>query len=115
MDRIRIEDLSFRCVIGVNDHERHEKQEVVITLCLELDLREPGRSDRIEDTLDYKALKQDLRTFVEQSEFFLIERLAEGIADLCLGRPRVERVSVRVDKPAALRFARTVAVEIERP
>ncbi len=114
MDKIRIEGLQFRCIIGVNDHERHEKQTVVINLCLETDLRRAGQTDDIRDTLDYKQLKLDIRDFVETSQFLLIERLAEGVAALCLQRPAVQKVTVRVDKPGALSQARTVAVEIER-
>lgn len=114
MDKIRIEDLQFRCIIGVNDHERHEKQSVVVNLCLETDLRRAGQTDDIRDTLDYKELKLDIRDFVEASQFLLIERLAEGIAALCLQRAAVQKVTVRVDKPGALSHARTVAVEIER-
>ncbi len=114
MDKIRIEDLQFRCIIGVNDHERHEKQDVVLNLCLHIDLRRAGQTDDIRDTLDYKDLKLAIRDFVESSQFLLLERLAEGIAAICLQRDTVQKVVVRVDKPGALRSARTVAVEIER-
>lgn len=114
MDRIRIDDLRFRCIIGVNDHERHAKQDVSVSLCLHLDLHTPARTDNLDDTLDYKALKDQIRDFVQASDFLLIERLAQGIADICLRSPMVERVSVRVEKPGALTLARTVAVEIDR-
>lgn len=114
MDKIRIKDLRFRCIIGINPDERHEKQDVDINLVLFTDLSVPCRSDRIEDTLDYKTLKQRIRTFVKASSFNLIERLAQGIADICLEDERVAKVRVRLDKPGALRFARTVGVEIER-
>lgn len=114
MDKIRIKDLRFRCIIGINPEERHEKQDVDINLVLFTDLSVSCRSDRIEDTLDYKTLKQRIRTFVRASSFNLIERLAQGIADICLEDERVAKVRVRLDKPGALRFARTVGVEIER-
>jgi FolB domain-containing protein len=55
-----------------------------------------------------------VREFVESSSFFLVEKLATEVARLCLRDPKVERVDVRVEKPGALRFARTVAVEISR-
>ena len=114
MDKIRIKDLRFRCIVGINPDERHEKQDIDINLVLFTDLSLPCRTDRIEDTVDYKALKKRIRTFVEASSFNLIERLAQGIADICLEDERVSKVRVRLDKPGALRFARTVGVEIER-
>jgi len=114
LDRIHIRDLTARCIIGINDWEREKKQEVVINVTLHADLSRAGASDRIDDTVDYKDLRNRILTAVEASEYFLIERMAEAIADLCLTDPRAERVEVEVDKPGALRFARSVGVEITR-
>lgn len=114
MDRILIRDLGVRCIIGINDQERREKQDVVINLALYADLRRAGRSDRFDDAVDYRALKKRIVALVEGSQRFLLEALAEDIAQECLAHPAVAQVRVRVDKPAALRFARSVGVEIRR-
>jgi len=114
MDRIYIEGLALRCVIGVFPEERREVQELLIDITLDTDLTRAGVTDDLADTVDYGTLKKRVRSFVENSEFQLIEALAEGIAALCLEEPKVTDVRVRVDKPGALRFVRTVAVEIER-
>ena len=114
MDRMLIHDLALRCVIGVNAEERREKQDVVINIVLEADLLKAGHSDDLADTVDYKALKKRILALVEGSQFLLVEALAERIAALALEDPRVERASVRVEKPGALRFARSVGVEIVR-
>jgi len=114
MDRIYIQDLALRCVIGVYPEERREKQDVVLNLTLFADLERAGETDRLEDTVDYKAVKARVRELVENSRFALIERLAAEVARTCLEAPGVERVLVRIDKPGALRFARSVAVEIDR-
>ena len=114
LDRIDIDGLRVRCVIGVFDWEREEKQDVIIHLRLYADLSAACRSDRLEDTIDYKALKKRVIAAAESSECFLVENLAQRIADVCLEDARVRRVAVRVEKPAALRFARTVAIEIDR-
>lgn len=114
LDRIYIRDLSVRCIIGIYPEERRTKQDVVINIVLESDLRAACRSDRIEDTVDYKGIKKRVIEMAESSSRFLIERLAEDIAELCLNEPHVVRATVSVDKPGALRFARSVAVEITR-
>ena len=114
MDRILISDLLVRCIIGVRDEERREKQDVVINLSLFTDLAKPGKSDRIEDAVDYSAVKKRILRMVENSQFFLVEALAEAIAEICLEQPAISRVQVRVEKPSALRFARSVGVEIMR-
>ncbi|MFW6062357.1 MAG: dihydroneopterin aldolase [Planctomycetota bacterium] len=113
-DQIHIRDLRLRCIIGVYPEERHERQEVVVSVTLYADLRAAGQSDRLEDTVDYKAVKQSIVAMVEQSDCQLVERLAQRVADTCLAAPGVEAARVEVQKPGALRFARTVAVEVCR-
>jgi D-erythro-7,8-dihydroneopterin triphosphate epimerase len=114
MDRILIRDLRIRCILGINQDERREKQDVVINLAIYADLGRAGKSDRMEDTVDYRALKKRILAMAEQSSYHLEEALAEAIASLCIDHPGVARVDVRVDKPHALRFAESVAVEITR-
>ena len=114
MDRILISDLSARCIIGINEEERREKQDVLINLIIFADLGKAAKSDRFEDSVDYRALKKKVLNMVESSKYYLLEALAEAVARICLEQPGVKRVQVRVDKPSALRFARSVGVEIER-
>jgi FolB domain-containing protein len=114
-DRILINDLLVRCIIGVNGDERREKQDVIINLALSTDLGKAGRSDRFEDTVDYRAVKKEIVKAVEKSSYYLVEALAEAVADLCLAHPGVKQVQVRIEKPGALRFARSAGVEITRP
>jgi FolB domain-containing protein len=114
MDRILIKDLLVRCVLGLTAEERREKQDVLISVALFTDLAKAGRTDRSEDTVDYRAVKKDILAVVEDSQYHLAEALAERVAETCLAHLAVERVQVTVEKPGALRFARSVAVEIDR-
>jgi FolB domain-containing protein len=114
MDRILISDLLVRCIVGVNEDERREKQDVVINLSISANLSKAGKSDRFEDTIDYRDLKKRVMALAENSRFYLVEALAEAVASLCLEHPAVAQVQVRVEKPLALRFARSVGVEITR-
>jgi D-erythro-7,8-dihydroneopterin triphosphate epimerase len=113
-DFIEIEDLLVRAIVGVNPDERENRQDVVITVRLEADLRPAARTDSIDDAINYKSIKKSIIAFVEQSSFQLVETLAEEVAQLCLKDSRVQRVRVHLRKPGALRFARTVGVCIER-
>jgi FolB domain-containing protein len=114
MDRIIISDLLVRCIIGVNENERREKQDVVINLAISADLGKAGRSDRFEDAVDYREIKKRIVAMVESSRYYLVEALAEAVAGICLEHPAITEVQVRVEKPLALRFARSVGVEITR-
>ncbi len=113
-DKIYIRDLEIRCIIGVNQVERTEKQDVVINIILFTDTRKAGRTDALADSVDYKRVKKSILSLVESSEFLLIEKLADEIAKVCLDDSKVQKVNVTVDKPGALRYTRSVAVEIVR-
>ncbi len=114
MDRILISDLLVRCIIGVRDDERKDKQDVLINLSLAVDLKRAGKSDRLEDSVDYHALNKQIMNMAERSHFYLVEALADAVADICLTNPLVQETRVRIEKPGALRFARSVGVEITR-
>ncbi len=114
MDRIIITDLQTRCIVGVNDEERRNKQDVTINLSIYGDFRAAGRTDRFQEAVDYRALKKRILALVEGSTYFLLEALVEAVARECLATPGVRKARVRIDKPSALRFARSVGVEIER-
>ena len=114
MDRILISDLLVRCIIGVNDEERRDKQDVVVNVAISTDLSKAGKSDRFEDAVDYRDIKKRIMAKVENSQFYLVEAMAEAIAGICLEQPAVTEALVRVEKPSALRFARSVGVEITR-
>jgi FolB domain-containing protein len=114
MDKILLTDVRAACIIGCNDWERTKKQEVIINICLYTDLSKPSLSDDINDTIDYKEVKKKVVDMAEKSSFKLIEALAGAVLQICLSYPAVIAAMVRVDKPGALRYAKTVGVEIFR-
>jgi len=113
-DIIRITDLQIRCIIGINPEEREQKQDVIFNIALYANTQKAGQTDDINDTVNYKILKKKILSMTEGSSYYLIERLAEEAAAICFTDPKVDAVSVRVDKPGALRFAKSVSVEITR-
>ena len=114
MDYILIEGLTARCILGVGEEERRERQEVLIDIELGHNSREAGRSDNFDDAVDYRALKKRVLALAEGSQYYLVEALAEAIAGLCLEHPKVRKAVVTVRKPSALRFARSVGIRISR-
>lgn len=107
---IRIENLRLRTIVGIYDWEKENKQDLVINVEISFDGEAASVSDSIDDTLNYKAINKKIVSFVEQNEFNLLERVAGGIRDLVLESPLAEAVSVKVEKPGALRFADSVSV-----
>ncbi len=113
-DRIQIVDLAVSCIVGINPVEQVQPQELLLTITLYTDLEPAAASDDIRDTVNYKSLKRKIQKAISARRFHLIETVAAVTAEICLAEPKVERAVVRVEKPGALRYARTVAVEIER-
>ncbi|MFO8025189.1 dihydroneopterin aldolase [Thiohalophilus sp.] len=114
MDIIYLSDLRIDTVIGIYDWERRIKQTVVLDLEMGADIRQAAASDHIDDTLNYKAVAKRIIGFVEESEYQLVETLAEKVAEIILTEFNVPWVRVRLNKQGAVRGARDVGVIIER-
>lgn len=113
-DRIEIKDLLLRGIIGINDWERENKQDILINIVMTADLLKAGETDNIDDSVNYKTVTKKVIKHIELNDPYTVETLAADIAKICLDEPGVIRARVRVEKPGALRFAKSVGVEIER-
>jgi FolB domain-containing protein len=114
MDQVFITDLAARGILGINDWEREKPQEILINIVLFADLVRAGASDDVNDSVNYRTVAKKALAWAETSKRFTVEALAADLARLCLEEPGVLKVRVRVEKPGAVRFARSVGVEIER-
>lgn len=114
MATIRITDLKLKAIIGINPWERKNKQDVIINLTLDFDANKASQSDNIQDTVDYKALKKRIILLVKGSKFFLLEKLVEEVLNLTMQDSKILKATVRIDKPRALRFAKSVSIESSR-
>lgn len=113
-DRIIIRNLGLECVIGVNPEERTRKQRIILDVELSADLSMAGKSDAIEDTINYSDLANRIVDHAQNSTCMLLEKLAEEIAQICLEHERSRSVRVLIMKPEALRGAAYPGVEIYR-
>ena len=113
-DRIFIKDLMLRGIIGLNDWERKNRQDILINVELFTDIRMAGENDDIDCSVNYRTVTKKIIKYVETEEPLTVETLATDIARLSLEEERVERVRVRVEKPGAVRFASSVGVDILR-
>ena len=114
MDKVFIEDLEVETIIGILGWEREVKQIVRISLEMSFDTSKAGKSDKIDDALDYKKIGKSIVNLVENSSFFLVEKMAEEIALLVLKNKQIKDIKLRVEKPGALRGSKSVGVEILR-
>lgn len=114
MDTVFISGLRIDTVIGVYDWERRVRQQVVLDLEMDWDVTRAAATDAVGDTLDYAAVADRLLAFVGESQFELLEALAEAVCELVIAEFHVPRVSLRLSKPGAVPAARAVGVQIER-
>lgn len=114
MDIIYINDLRIETVIGIFDWERKIKQTVILDIEMAGDCRKAAENDSVDDTVNYKSVAKRLIAFVGDSEYQLVETLAERCAEIVVKEFQVPWVKLRVNKQGALRGARDVGVIIER-
>ena len=114
MDKIILTDLRIDTVIGIWDWEKRNPQTISIDLEMETDTKTASQSDSIEDALDYKAVSKRVQQFIQESQFNLIETVAENVAKIILQEFDVQWLKLRISKPFAIRNSRNVGVCIER-
>jgi FolB domain-containing protein len=114
MDQVFLTDLVARGIIGINDSEREKPQEIRINIILFTDQSKAGKSDDIQDCINYSTVAKKVIAYAETARRFTVEALATDLALLCLKEARVMKVRVRVEKPGAVQFTKSVGVEIER-
>jgi FolB domain-containing protein len=114
MDQVIIKDLLVRGVIGITDRERQRAQDILINVVLYTDVNRAAETDNIEDCVDYSRVAKKLFAHAESVGRNTVEALVSDLMRLCLEEPGVQGARVRVEKPGAVRFARSVGVEIER-
>lgn len=115
LDRIHIRDLVVAGILGINPDERIHRQDILVNATLWADTREAAASDDINDAVNYRTITKQLISLVERGEPMLVERLVAELAEICLDADeRVVAVEMTVEKPGALRHARSVGITIYR-
>lgn len=114
MDIVYIRELEVRTIIGIYDWERDQRQVVSLDLEMSSDIAAAASTDSIENALDYKSVAKRLIEFIEGSEFFLVETLAERAAQIVLKEFNVSWLRLRLGKPGAVTGSKDVGVIIER-
>jgi dihydroneopterin aldolase len=114
MDKIFIHALKTEAIIGIYDWERQVRQTVLIDIEISADIRKAALTDSIDDTLNYKRVAKRVLSFIEASQFHLVETLAEHLAMLVLEEFSVSWVKITLSKPGAVRSSKDVGVILER-
>jgi dihydroneopterin aldolase len=114
MDIVYIRELEIRTIIGIYDWEREQRQIVSLDLEMGSDIAKAAATDTIENALDYKAVAKRLINFIENSEFYLVETMAEQVTEIVLKEFNVPWVKLRLGKPGAVTGSKDVGVIIER-
>jgi dihydroneopterin aldolase/D-erythro-7,8-dihydroneopterin triphosphate epimerase len=115
MDRVHIRDLAVPGILGINPDERVNRQEILVNATLWVDTRPAAISDNIDDAVNYRTITKRLIDHIERGDPMLVERLAAELVAICfLSDDRVGEVEMTVEKPGALRHARSVGITIRR-
>ncbi|HSA83982.1 MAG TPA: dihydroneopterin aldolase [Patescibacteria group bacterium] len=113
-DKIFIDQLIVPCIVGLFEHERKQKQDLIISVTLSVNTKKSGKTDDINDTVNYHDLAIEIEKTVGNSAYQLIEKVAQVVANICLTDKRVQEVTVKIEKPRAITNAKSSAIEITR-
>ncbi|MSR88957.1 MAG: dihydroneopterin aldolase [Candidatus Margulisbacteria bacterium] len=113
--KIRLSPIHLQTIIGILPQERTTPQSLILHLALYVDSCQAALTDDITHAVDYAQVLASVRTYVEDTQFHLIETLAEKIAALILQDKRIKKIKLKLDKPQAFNEAPMVSIEIKRP
>ena len=114
MDQILIKDLLARGVIGISEKERSQPQDILFNIVIFTDISAAAAADDVELSVNYRTVSKQILAHASTVGRFTVEALADDVARMILEDPKVLGVKVRVEKPGAVRFSKSVGVEIER-
>lgn len=114
MDTIFISDLRAEAIIGIFEWERSQKQTISIDIEMAADIAAAAATDHIDQTLSYKDVSKRVEQFTAESQFQLVETLAERLSEIIREEFNVSWLRLTVHKPGALSNSKDVGVRIER-
>ena len=115
LDRIFIKDLLVRGIVGINPDERVNRQDILVNATFWVDTRPAGKSDQVEDTVNYRTAAKAMMAHIESHAPFLVEKLAADLVAICFETDRrIQQVELTVEKPGAVRFSQSVGLTIVR-
>jgi len=114
MDKVFIKDLMVRGIIGISEKERSHPQDIVVNATLYTDISNGSSSDNIEGCVNYRTVAKAIISHIQNTSRHTVEALATDLADICLKIQKVQKAKIKVEKPGAVRFSRSVGVEITR-
>lgn len=114
LDIVYIEGLKVETVIGIYDWEREIRQTVCLDIQMATDIQQAAATEDIDSTLNYKSVSDCLISFIETSEFLLVETMAEEITQIVMNEFGVRWLKLKLGKPGAVPAAQDVGVIIER-
>lgn len=110
LTEIEIRNMRVRAILGINDWEREKKQDIVISIKFAYDAAQAIADDQVDQAVNYKTITKRILSYVEESEYFLIETLTDTLYQMVTNIDGVKKTCVVVEKPHALRFCDNLVV-----
>ena len=114
MDRVFIEGLVVFAQIGIYDWEQNIQQKIIFDLDMAWDSRKAAETDDVSFCLNYADVSQAIIKYTESKSFFLIERLANEVANMLQKEFGIKWLKLTLHKPDAIAQAKSVGIVIER-
>jgi len=112
--KIFINDLKYKAFIGIHQHEKNKKQEICISVILEVVQNKKNIDDNIKNVVSYEFIVLDIKKLLSKGHIGLLETLGEEIVKICFKDKRVLTVKVSLQKMEVFKETRSVGIEVFR-
>ena len=113
MFKITLKKLSLDVIIGVYEYEKKQKQKIFCDLELTIKNKNALLSDDLNDTIDYSRIEYQVKNHCENTQYKLIEKLAQDIINMLFSYKLITEVALEISKPQAVKFCDTVILSIK--
>ncbi len=110
---IKIKNLRLKTNLGIHDWEQNFERQIIINAEIETDNESSLKSDKIEDTIDYQVITENIQNLIANNRFKLIEKMAQEILEIIMSDQRVKRCKVELDKVGAIDCVESFSIVIE--
>ena len=107
-----IKDFIIEEIIGIHEHEKIKKQKIKFNIILDVNKNSIPDEKDIKSIVDYEKITNKLENLTKSKKYNFLESLAEDSFKEIFEDERINSVTIKIEKPQAIKKAKSVGVEI---
>ena len=107
-----IKDFIIEEIIGIHEHEKIKKQKIKFNIVLDVNQSSLPDEKDIKSIVDYEKITNKLESLTKSKKYNFLESLAEDSFKEIFEDKRINSVTIKIEKPEAIKNAKSVGVEV---